>query len=71
MEITREMIDECINDTSFNGKYVKFYQMLIDSIEYNIADGRLNSMISTLNYVGINCDNMSKCEIIFEYSKLI
>jgi hypothetical protein len=45
--------------------------MLIKSIEDQISDDRLNSIIDTLNYVGLDCRKMSKPEILFEYSKLI
>jgi len=71
MEITQEMIEKCVNDTSINGKYYKLYQMLIDEIENQISDKQLDSMVDTLNYVGIDCNKMSKPEILFEYSKLI
>jgi hypothetical protein len=71
MYITQEMINECVEDTSINGKYVQLYQMLINSVENQISDKQLNSMIDTLNYVGITCDKMSKLEVLFEYSKLI
>jgi hypothetical protein len=71
MEITQEMIEECVSDTSINGRYYKLYQMLINEVENQISDKRLNSMIDTLNYVGIDCRKMSKPEILFEYSKLI
>jgi hypothetical protein len=71
MKITQEMIDECIEDTSINGKYAQLYQMIINSVESQISDKSLNSMIDTLNYVGIDCKKMNKLEILFEYSKLI
>lgn len=70
MEITQEIIDDCFDDTSINGKYSQLYQMIINSLE-QVSDKRLNSMVNTLNYVGLNCVKMSKLEIIFEYSKLI
>ena len=71
MEITKEMIEDCVSDTSINGMYYKLYQMIIDEIENQISDKRLNSIIETLKYVGIDCSVMSNPEIIFEYSKLI
>ena len=71
MEITQEMIEDCVSDTSINGRYYKLYQMIINEVEKQISDKRLNSMIDTLNYVGIDCRKMSKPEILFEYSKLI
>jgi len=71
MDITEEMIEDCVSDLSINGKYNKLYQMLINEVEKQISDKRLNSMVDTLNYVGLNCRKMSKLEILFEYSKLI
>jgi len=71
MEITQEMIEECVSDTSINGRYYKLYQMLINEVENQISDKRLNSMIDTLNYAGIDCRKISKPVILFEYSKLI
>ena len=70
MEITQEMIDECVADTSINGKYMQLYQYLINALENEISYERLNSMVDTLNYVGLDCNKMSKSEIVFEYSKL-
>ena len=71
MDITEEMIKDCVSDLSINGKYNKLYQMLINEVESQISDKRLNSMVDTLNYVGLDCRKMSKLEILFEYSKLI
>lgn len=71
MDITEKMIEDCVSDTSINGRYYKLYQMLVNEVENQISDKRLNSMIDTLNYVGIDSRKMSKPEILFEYSKLI
>lgn len=71
MDITEEMIEDCVSDLSINGKYNKLYQMLINEVESQISDKRLNSMVDTLNFVGLDCRKMSKLEILFEYSKLI
>lgn len=71
MDITEEMIEDCVSDLSINGKYNKLYQMLINEVENQISDKRLNSMVDTLNYVGLDSRKMSKLEILFEYSKLI
>ena len=71
MDITEEMIEDCVSDLSINGKYNKLYQMLINEVENQISCKRLNSMVDTLSYVGLDCRKMSKLEILFEYSKLI
>ena len=71
MDITEEMIEDCVSDLSINGKYKKLYQMMINEVENQISNKRLNSMVDTLNYVGLDIRKMSKLEILFEYSKLI
>ena len=71
MDVTEEMIEDCVSDLSLNGKYNKLYQMLINEVENQISDKRLNSMVDILNYVGLDCRKMSKLEMLFEYSKLI
>lgn len=71
MDITEEMIEDCVSDLSINGKYNKLYQMLINEVENQISDKRLNSIVDTLSYIGLDCRKMAKLEILFEYSKLI
>ena len=71
MDIAEEIIEDCVSDLSINGKYNKLYQMLINEVENQISDKRLNSMVDRLNYVGLDIRKMSKLEILFEYSKLI
>lgn len=70
MDITEKMIEDCINDTSVDGKYNKLYQMIVDSIDNNISDNKIKSIMDTLLYSGIDTTNMSKPELLFEYSKL-
>ena len=70
MDITEEMIEDCINDTSVGGKYYKLYQMIVDSIDNNISDNKIKSIMDILQYSGIDTTNMSKPELLFEYSKL-
>lgn len=65
-----EVIEECVADTSINGKYCRLYRALINEVEYSVSDKKMNSMLDTLNYVGINTHGMSKAEILFEYSQL-
>ena len=71
MDITEEMIEDCVSDLSINGKYNKLYQIMINEVENQISNKRLNSMVDRLNYVGLDIRKMSKLEILFEYSKLI
>lgn len=71
MDITEEMIEDCVSDLSINGKYNKLYQMLINEVDNQISDSRLNLMVDTLNYVGLDCRKMSKLEVLFEYSNII
>ena len=51
-------------------KYNKLYQMIVDSIDNNISDNKIKSIMDTLLYSGIDTTNMSKPELLFEYSKL-
>lgn len=71
MEITEEMIRDCVSDTSVNGKYYKLYTMLTDEIENQISNKKIESIKSTLDFVEIDYTNKNKAEILFEYSKLI
>lgn len=71
MDIAEEIIEDCVSDLSINGKYNKLYQMMINEVEKQISNKRLNSMVDRLNYVGLDIRKMSKLEILFEYSKLI
>jgi len=71
MEITKKMIEDCVSDTSVNGKYYQLYNMLTDEIENQISDKRIKSIKSTLDFVGVDYTNKNKAEILFEYSKLI
>ncbi len=71
MEITREMIEDCVSDTSVNGKYYKLYTMLTNEIENQISDKKVENIKSTLDFVGVDYTNKNKAEILFEYSKLI
>lgn len=71
MDITEEMIEDCVSDLSINGKYNKLYQMLINEVENQISDKRLTSIVDTLKFIGLDCCKMSKLEILFEYSRLI
>jgi hypothetical protein len=71
MEITQEMIRECVSDLSLNGKYYKLFEMLTNEVDSQISDKQLNSMLETLKFVGIECSGKSKLEILYEYSKLI
>lgn len=72
MDITKEMIKDCVSDLSVNGKYNKLYQMLIDEVENQISNDYLDSMlINILNYFDLDYSKMSKLEILFKYSELI
>lgn len=72
MEITREMIQKCVSDTSIGGKFYQLYSMLIEEMDNEFSEDRMERITETLDYVGI-CDTsiMSKAEKIFEYSQLI
>lgn len=71
MEITKELIEDAVSDLSIGGKYSNLYTMLVEEVDNQISDIKIKSIIETLEYIGVYCQNMSKLEILFEYSKLI
>jgi hypothetical protein len=72
--IIQDLLNEIVQDTSLNGKYVKFYEMLREEID-NYHNGRIEQMKSTLKFVYPNLsneiDNYDKMKVLYEYSKLI
>lgn len=70
----QELLNEIINDTSVNGKYIKFYEMLQNELD-NYSDSRIEKMKDTLKYVHPNLlykiDSYDKMKVLYEYSKLI
>lgn len=72
--ITQDLLSEIIQDTSFNGKYVRFYEMLQDEL-YDYSDTRIEEMKNTLKFVSPNLsskiDSYDRMKVLYEYSKLI
>lgn len=72
--ITQDLLSEIIQDTSFNGKYVKLYEMLQDELD-NYSDTKIEEMKGTLKFVRPNLSNKidlyDKMKVLYEYSKLI
>jgi hypothetical protein len=72
--ITQDLLSEIIQDTSFNGKYVRFYEMLQDELD-NYSDSKIVEMKGTLKFVSPNLsskiDLYDKMKVLYEYSKLI
>lgn len=72
--IGQELLNEIIQDTSVNGKYFIFYEMLQEALD-NYSNERIEQMKSTLKFVYPNLsneiDNYDKMEVLYEYSKLI
>lgn len=72
--ITQDLLNEIIQDTSFNGKYVKFYEILQDELD-DYSDTRIEEMKDTLKFVSPNLsskiDLYDKMKVLYEYSKLI
>jgi hypothetical protein len=72
--ISQELLNEIIQDTSFNGKYVRLYEMLQDELD-NYSDTRVEEMKDTLKFVrpdlSTKIDSYDKMKVLYEYSKLI
>jgi hypothetical protein len=72
--IEQELLNEIIKDTSTNGKYVRFYEMLQDELD-NYSNKRIEQMKGTLKFVYPNLsseiDSYDKMKVLYEYSKLI
>lgn len=71
MEITQEMIDDCLKDTSINGKLVKLFYMIQQSMDNYYPIERMNSIAGTLQYCDIDTSKMSQFEMLNAYSELI
>ena len=72
--IDKELLTEIIQDTSFNGKYIMFYESLEEALDdYSLE--RINRMKDTLKYVypkkSDKIDKFDKMKTLYEYSKLI
>ena len=72
--ITQDLLNEIVKDTSLNGKYVEFYEMLQEEID-NYYNERIEQMKGTLKFVYPNLsteiDSYDKMKVLYEYSKLI
>jgi hypothetical protein len=72
--IEQELLNEIIKDTSINGKYVEFYEMLQEELD-NYSNKRIEQMKATLKFVYPNLsseiDTYDKMKVLYEYSKLI
>jgi hypothetical protein len=72
--IEQDLLSEIIADTSINGKYVKFYEMLQEELD-NYSNKRIEQMKRTLKFVSPDLsskiDNYNKMEVLYEFSKLI
>lgn len=72
--ITQDLLSEIMEDTSINGKYVKFYEMLQDELD-DYSDTKIEEMKGTLKFVRPNLSNQidlyDKMKVLYEYSKLI
>jgi len=72
--ITQDLLNKIIQDTSFNGEYCKFYEMLQDELD-NYSNERIEKMKDTLKFVRPNLSNeidlYDKMKVLYKYSKLI
>lgn len=72
--IEQDLLNEIIQDTSVNGKYIKFYEMLQNELD-NYSNERIERMKDTLKFARPNSsykiDSYDKMKVLYEYSKLI
>ena len=72
--ITQDLLNEIIQDTSINGKYFRFYEMLQEELD-NYSNKRIEQMKATLKFVYPNLSSeintYDKMKVLYEYSKLI
>lgn len=72
--ITQDLLNEIIQDTSINGKYVIFYEILQEELD-DYPDSTIEEMKGTLKFVRPNLsseiDSYDKMKVLYEYSKLI
>jgi hypothetical protein len=72
--IDQDLLNEIMQDTSFNGKYCRLYEMLQDELD-NYSDSRIEQMKDTLKFVRPNLsskiDQYDKMKVLYEYSNLI
>lgn len=72
--ITQDLLNEIIQDTSINGKYVRFYEILQEELD-DYPDSTIEEMKGTLKFVRPNLsseiDSYDKMKVLYEYSKLI
>lgn len=72
--IEQDLLNEIIQDTSVNGKYIKFYEMLQEELDRYSAE-RIEEIKDTLKYVhpklSDEIDDYDKMRILYEYSLLL
>lgn len=72
--ITQDLLNEIVQDISFNGKYCKFYEMLQDELD-DYSNTRIEEIKDTLKFVSPNLskkiNSYDKMKVLYEYSKLI
>lgn len=69
--ITQDELDEIINDTSIDGEFIKFYEMLQNSLD-QYSDKRIQEMKDTIKFVDESApvDTFDKLKVLYEYSLL-
>lgn len=71
MQITEDMIKECVSDTRICGSYQKLYEMITNEIENQHSESAFQRIKETLEFYDIDIKGMSKMEMLYEYSQLI
>lgn len=72
--IEQELLNEIIQDTSIDGKYCKFYEMLQEELD-KYSTERIEKIKDTLKYVypklSEEIDVYDKMRVLYEYSLLL
>ena len=72
--IEQDLLNEIIQDTSFGGKYSKFYEMLQEELD-KYSEKRIEDIKATLKYVypklSNEIDSYDKMRVLYEYSLLL
>jgi hypothetical protein len=71
--IEQDLLNEIIRDTSCDGKFIKFYEMLQEELN-QYSEKRIEDIKETLKFVypklSIEIDSYDKMKVLYEYSLL-
>jgi hypothetical protein len=71
MEITYEMIADCMKDTATDGKLIQLHTMIQQAMNQYYDNDRMESILGTLHYCDVDTSNMSQLDILRAYAELL